>query len=122
MSTPYSHSFTIPGLPKMANGGHGHWRTNHAERVKWKSWTRKCLIGHTPASPLQKIKVIFTRHSTTEPDFDGLVHGFKPIRDALVEGGIVVDDKQRNMDAVYHWLPAKRGSGHVSVVIVEVVP
>ena len=107
----------IDGLPKMANGGHGHWRTDHTAKKKWKTLVARELVGLAPPKPWPWVRVVFTRHSSVEPDYDGLVHGFKPLRDALVKYGFVVDDKNMNMEAVYKWEKAPRGLGHVTLDI-----
>lgn len=101
----------------MANGSHGHWRTRyHAER-KWLAMTLLAIAGKKPSSPLEKVRCEFVRFSSSEPDFDGLVHGFKPIRDALVKGGVVVNDKPSNMEAKYCWEKASPKCGKVKVIV-----
>lgn len=113
----YRLEFEIPGLPKMANGTHGHWRTRyHAER-KWQSMTLIAIAGKRPLAPLEKVRCEFVRFSSSEPDFDGLVHGFKPIRDALVRGGIVINDKPSNMEAKYRWEKAAQKQGKIRVTV-----
>ena len=116
----YRLRFKIAGLPKMANGGHGSWQRDAAEKKKWKLLVAKELVGRSPGTPFDCIVVKFIRHSATEPDFDGLVHGFKSIRDALVKFGLVVDDKNKNMRAEYLWKFAPRGKGHIEVEVEEV--
>lgn len=107
----------IPGLPKMANGGHGHWKKAHFEKKKWKEWMGLALLGKLPKKPYARIRCIFTRHSASEPDYDGLVHGFKACRDALVIYGLVEDDKTRNIEAEYRWMKAKPKSGKITIEI-----
>lgn len=106
----------------MANGSHGHWAVVAAQRKKWQKLVGQCLMGRVPRSPFDRIKVTFTRCSSSEPDYDGLVHGFKPIRDALVLFGVATDDKNKNMEAVYQWELAPRGRGKVRVEIEELPP
>jgi Holliday junction resolvase RusA-like endonuclease len=77
------------------------------------------LMGMTPKRPLDRVRVVFTRFSSVEPDDDGLVHGFKPIRDALVQWGVVVDDKRKNLAAEYRWEKAPPKHGKVRVEIEE---
>lgn len=106
---------TIAGLPRMANGGHGSWQQSAAERKKWKAKVARELAGMAPTRPFTKIRVTFIRLSSVEPDYDGLVHGFKPVRDALVKFGFVVDDKNKNLEAVYSWEKADQGKGHIRI-------
>lgn len=74
-----------------------------------------------PPKPLEKIACTFTRISTREPDDDNNRASFKPIRDALKECGIVVDDSPRHMpDPQYKWEPGNRGQGHVRVTVEEI--
>ena len=105
----------IRGLPKMANGGHGSWQRAHGSRKKWKTLVARELVGLAPRKPFEFCRVLFTRHSSVEPDYDGLVHGFKPLRDALVTYGFVVDDKNSNMKAEYVWAHAPAKNGYVSI-------
>lgn len=112
-------SFRIDGLPKMANGSHGHWAAAAGERKRWKMLAAQQLVGRAPPLPFQRVRATFTRHSSNEPDDDGLAHGFKPIRDALVKFGFVVDDKRANLEAIYRWEHAPRGQGHVTVEVEE---
>lgn len=110
-------SIIIKDLPPMANGGHGSIMASAASRKEWKMKAARELIGLQPDRPYQKIKVTFTRCSSVEPDDDGNAHGFKPIRDALVKFGFVVDDKKKNMEAIYQWEHSPRGKGFVKVEI-----
>jgi Holliday junction resolvase RusA-like endonuclease len=116
----YNYKFEIMGLPKMANGGHGHWRAEHASRKKWHELVGQQLLGRVPRRPLKRTRVIFTRCSSSEPDFDGLVHGFKPVRDALVKFGVLEDDKPRNLVGEYYWEKAAPKKGRIRVEIEEI--
>ena len=108
---------TLPGLPKMANGGHGHWRKDWAEKKLWQDLMALQLKKHAPPAPFKKIKVKFIRFSSSEPDYDGLVHGFKPIRDSLKRLGFVIDDKTRNIEALYLWDKAPPKKGYIQLEI-----
>lgn len=112
----------LTGLPPMANGQHGHWKKSWAIKKVWKQRMGYALMNQLPNLPYQKVKVVFTRFSSSEPDYDGLVHGFKPIRDALVIHGIVIDDKSSCMEAEYRWLKAAKKSGKITIEITPLVP
>lgn len=112
----------IEGLPRMANGSYGSWHRNASEKRKWKAKVARELAGLAPARPYTRLRAVFTRCSSVEPDDDGLSHGFKPVRDALVKFGFVVDDKRRNLEAVYEWRHAPQGQGHIEVEIEGLEP
>lgn len=112
----------IDGLPKMANGGHRNWGADASDKKKWRMKVARELVGLGPTVPFKKIKVIFTRHSAVEPDDDGNAHGFKPIRDALVKLGFVVDDKPSNMEAHYRWQKAPKTKGFITIEIEGIEP
>lgn len=111
----------LPGLPPMANGSYGHWKKQWQIKKAWKRRIGQMLLDLVPSMPYKKVRVILTRHSSSEPDFDGLVHGFKPIVDALVEYGIVVDDSGKHMEREYRWekAVAKQGKIRVEVFPIE---
>lgn len=113
----YRIEIELPGLPKMANGSHGHWTTRYREANRWKAAVIAAIGSRRPEKPFEKVRCVFTRFSCVEPDDDGLTHGFKPIRDALVRAGIVIDDKRSNMESSYRWERAPRGRGKISVVV-----
>lgn len=79
------------------------------------------FLGRIPDQPLEKAKLTLTRHSSRQPDFDGMVHSFKRIIDALVKCGILIDD---NPDVIgsptYKWAKAARGDGHIQVEVESV--
>jgi hypothetical protein len=110
-------TFEIPGLPKMANGGHGHWAKDHKARAKWKHDVGVCLMGKVRGRPWVKARAVFTRCSFTEPDYDGLVHGFKPIVDGLVEFGLLADDGPGYLVRDYKWEKAPRKGGKIRVEV-----
>lgn len=102
----------LPGLPKMANGSQGSsWRSGAAQKAKWKIAVARELVGLAPSQPFDEANVTFIRGSSVEPDDDNLSIGFKPLRDALVKYGFVVDDKPKNLKAKYKWekSPVRKG-------------
>lgn len=113
----YELGFTIPYLPKMANQQlRGHWRTayGHAKKVKRSVW-RACW-PFKPDKPLTRAILTLTRHSSVEPDFDGLSSGFKHVIDGLVECGIIENDKMSCIgQPIYRWEKGKKGKGFIHV-------
>ena len=62
----------------------------------------------------------FLRASATEPDYDGLVSGFKAPLDGIVKAGILVDDKASNLIPIYQWKKEKPRRGYIQISIEEV--
>lgn len=104
-------------LPKMANGGHGSWHADHAQKKAIKRAMGTALLGKLPAKPWPQARAVFTRYSSVEPDDDGLVHGFKAVRDSLKLYGVILDDHPRCLTSTYRWerVPPKRGKIRVEV-------
>jgi hypothetical protein len=121
-SAPYQLEFRIDGLPKMANHLlRGHWRVKHAHAVKWKRAVKTALLFHVkPAQPLTSAALQLTRHSSAEPDFDGLVSGFKAVIDSLVECGVIKSDKPSCVKSEYLWRKGRPGKGYITVRVEEV--
>lgn len=117
----YLLEFTIVGLPKRTNNNHASWRGRAAEARKWK----RAVIAHVdarnkPKTPLKKAKLTLTRYSSSEPDFDGLVSGFKHCVDGLIEAGVIENDKMSNVGIpTYQWERVARNSGHVRIKVEE---
>lgn len=100
----------------MANGSQGSsWRSGAAQKAKWKTAVARELVGLAPNRPFELAHVLFVRGSSKEPDDDNLSIGFKPLRDALVKYGFVVDDKPKNLKATYRWEHASPKKGFVRI-------
>lgn len=111
--------FLIEDLPKMTNQiGRAHWAFKHRERVKWQRLiSHQCELHGLKALGLKSAVLTFTRHSSKEPDFDGLVSGFKVITDSLVKEQVIVDDKPSVIgQSKFFWVyrPNKMG-GRITV-------
>lgn len=116
----YLLEFELEGLPSLqvAGSGGGHWRKRHAEIKRWKQAVRGAVLGNfdLPDEPLARVRMRCERFSHREPDWDNLVASFKPIRDGLVEIGVMIDDKPSVLVVCEHrWSKAKRGEGRVRV-------
>lgn len=113
-------AFEICALPKMTNGGHGSWKTVASSRKRWRSLVGRELHSfRLPHPPWTKGMARLTRYSCVEPDFDGLVSGFKAIVDALVFYGIMVDDRPSCFNAQYLWEKCPRGKGKIRIEVWE---
>lgn len=113
--------FEIDGLPKMPNQLLGaHWQTRSSHARDWKKRVWAATANKKPKEPIQVAKVTLCRHSSVEPDTDGLRGSFKPILDALVHCGILVDDKPSNVgEPVCFWVKVAPRRGKISVIVEE---
>lgn len=113
--------FSIHDLPLMTNGAMSkHWTAKHRERIKWQRLVSvECLNAKIMDLKLNSAILTLTRHSFREPDFDGLVSGFKGVIDSLVKCGVIVDDKPSVIGEskfVWKYAPKKPG-GFITVKI-----
>lgn len=113
--------FSIEDLPHMTNKIAGrHWAAKAKERVKWGRLVQhECSRLGISGIGLTTATITFTRHSSKEPDFDGLVSGFKAITDSLKGCGVIVDDKPSVIGQsrfIWCYRPTKQG-GMVTVKI-----
>ncbi len=114
----YRLEFKLMGLPKTTNANIGSWRARHGRAKKWKDAVVLATKGKAPANPLSRARLTLTRHSSVEPDFDGLVSSFKHVIDGLTEAGIIRDDKMSVIgQPTYFWQVTGRGSGFITVVV-----
>ncbi len=115
--------FTLKGLPKVTNRQNVHWRVKHAESKKWKLATAfECqhaiLKHHLNALPFDRAVLTLTRHSSREPDFDGLVSGFKHVIDGIVASTLIRDDKSQTIgQPTYKWEYARPNKSFITVRI-----
>lgn len=109
----------IEGLPKMTNAQNIHWRQRHSETKNWKNTVEiHCAQAKILGLNLTKAKLTLIRHSTKEPDCDGLTSGFKSIIDGLKQARVIVDDKPSIIGSpTYLWKPAKQKQGFITIKI-----
>lgn len=115
----YSLEFTLKGLPPMSNQHlRMHWRTSHRATKDWKRKVNLAVCAQLPPEPLIKARLTLTRHSTKEPDWDGLTSGFKSVVDGLVEAKVLIDDKPSVIgQPKCLWEKAKRGESRITVKV-----
>lgn len=120
----YVIQFELPGLPKMANPSGArstHWRFADAERKRWQDYVILATCYGRPPKPLDRVHLTLTRFSSSEPDYDGLVRGFKSVVDGLRLAGILAEDRLSNTGAwECHWVRCKRLEGKIRVRVEEV--
>lgn len=124
MSVPYRLEFEINGLPRMTNSRKSsHWRVIQREADDWKMRVILYAKSARPKVPLARAKLTLTRCSSTSPDSDGLVSGFKRVIDGLVLAGVLENDRYENIGMpTYLWRKVPAGMGMIRVVVEEVVP
>lgn len=118
----YKLEFVMSGLPKMSNQLFaGSWKIRAGNANIWKRKVWKSCWHLAPKVPLGQARITLVRFSTRRPDSDGLVSGFKPIIDGLVEAKIIIGD---SFDIIgfpkYEWEKTRVGHGKVSVKVEEV--
>lgn len=111
--------FEIMGLPKMRNRMSFNWRMAKLEADKWKNHViGQCESLSITNLNLDKAKLTFTRYSTSEPDFDGLVSGFKHVLDGLVRAKVIIDDKASIIgQPTFKWEKSKPKQGKIKIRI-----
>ena len=96
--------FEIPGAPPLLLNARLHWRSVHRQRGQWKSWVSTALLGRIPPEPFNHALVVYTRYcGYQEPDYDNLVSSWKWIQDAMVEVGLLGEDRRSNIEPMYLW-------------------
>ena len=113
----YVLEIKLKSLPRMTNSlASASWRTRFGHSKIWKRKVWAATWHLRPPTPLQKAKLTLTRHSSREPDFDGLVSSFKHIIDGLIEAGVLANDKSENIGKpTYNWV--KTGPSHGCITI-----
>lgn len=119
---PYAIEIIIKDLPKRINQTSGtHWTVRYKESQKWKRLVQHAISFNYPKEPLKKAKLTLTRYSSRSPDFDGIVHSFKVVVDALIKLKIIEDDNPKVIGyPQYSWEKCSKGEGHVKITIQEI--
>ena len=74
-------------------------------------------MGKLPKSPLPMVSIEIIRHSHRTLDFDGAVASVKPVVDALVSAGVMIDDSWKVTGA---WLVDQKFRPKSSGPILEI--
>lgn len=124
MSGLYRLEFELSGLPRMSNASgrkSTHWRVLKTESDTWKARVIRLVRPSLPTVPLARAKLTLTRCSSSSPDSDGLVSGFKHVIDGLVIAGVLENDRYENIEMpTYLWRKVPAGKGMIRVVVEEV--
>ncbi len=118
----YTLEFEILGLPKMPNQLLGrHWRARSSHAQKWTKLVMFIVVRKVPKKPLEKAKLILTRYSSREPDYDGLTGSFKAVVDALKKTGIIADDTLTVIGkSEYRWEKVSPREGKIRIRVEEI--
>lgn len=93
MKDPYVLHLEIPTLPLSLNQKlRGHWRKAHKENQAWDLLIASMVRGRKPKAPLEKARIRVLRHHYRFLDYDGCIGSLKPVIDALVTAGVLIDD------------------------------
>ncbi len=117
----YRLEFSIPGIPKTHNAHRekGQW-ARYKHDNEWKDLVGYMVNGKKPPKSLSKFTLTLIRHSSAEPDYDGLVSTFKAVVDGLKLHGVIVDDKLKNTGPWdCRWEKAKPKFGYIEVIVQE---
>lgn len=90
----YKLFLTLDTLPKSLNKKlkWGSKFRNVRENQSWDLMIACECSDKLPPSPLEKANITLIRHSWRTLDYDGLVGSMKPVVDALVSCGVLIDD------------------------------
>jgi len=117
----YHQTFKLPFLPSLPNAlNRKHW----AVKTKEKNKIHTALLGITyktkPLKPLTQARIIFTRVSSRQPDFDNLAFSFKYVLDGLTHAKIIVDDNPNVLsDISYRWVKGPQKLAHCLIEVIE---
>lgn len=122
-ASSYKLEFSLSGLPKRTNNNHSTWKARMAEARKWKGAVYVAVGAPLrPLKPLQLCRLTLIRHSSVEPDFDGLCSSFKHVIDGLIHAQVIANDKTSNFvdgRPEYIWKKAPRNKGFITVKVEE---
>lgn len=113
MPKPYTLTLEINSLPKSLNKAlrSNRWKL-HAQNKGWDLLVFGMCRGKLPPKPLVKARIKITREFYRTLDYDGLVGSLKPVVDALVSAGVLIDDSWKTLgvwDVTQSFRPKKLG-------------
>jgi hypothetical protein len=115
----YRLEFDMLGLPKTTNSiGRAHWTVKAKEARRWITEVCVAVGSRKPVEPLPKARLMLTRYSSAEPDFDGLVSSFKHVIDGLIHAQILASDKPSVIGSpTYAWQKCPPRAGKITVIV-----
>lgn len=116
----YKLEFKIHELPPMGNAFYAGMPWGRRKRLndKFLKLVFSAIYGKKPKEPLKKYQLKLVRASSSEPDYDGLVVSFKLIVDALVDLGVLENDKLSQSGRwEVEWVKEKPKKGWISITV-----
>lgn len=119
-----SWSFTVPIEPTSQNRiGHNAGWARHDYRRLRQTWEKAMMVANFVPRASGPRRVILTRlmgYRKRAYDHANLVGGCKPVVDAMVRAGLLVDDSPRHLHAYYRQERDPNGAGALMIRIEEV--
>lgn len=105
-------------LLNIASSGRACRFSEGKEKKKW----QQLIQYHTkkPRTPHDVADVFLRRCTTQEPDYDNLVISFKYVIDAIVQRGILENDRPKNFrygHPEYKWIKSSKANQGVNIEI-----
>lgn len=124
-SVAYKLYLKLDVLPKSLNKKlRSHFHRNNEENRAWDMLVA-CEVSEKgkPKEPLEKANISIVRHSHRTLDYDGLVGSLKPVVDALVSCGVLIDDSWKvlgrwNVDQRFR----SKNDGPLLEIVVQSLP
>lgn len=89
----YNLKISVEKLPTSLNITlRSHFFKVNKEKQEWNKLIAYHCSNKKPIDPLQRCQISVTRYSIRLMDYDGLVGSLKPVIDALIYCGIIIDD------------------------------
>lgn len=121
----YKLDITLHSLPDSLNKGlRGHRMKYFAKNKKWDFLIFGMVRSKLPPKPLAKARITIVRHFWRSLDYDGLVGSMKPVVDALVDAGVLIDDayKVTGPWIVTQEFREKKAGPLLTICVEEVIP
>lgn len=89
----YKLDLTFHSFPKSLNKAlRTHKYAANRANKGWDMLVFGMVVHKRPKEPLKKARIRIVRHFYRTLDYDGLVGSMKPVVDALVSAGVLIDD------------------------------
>lgn len=106
-------NFTLHSIPDSLNKAlRGNRMKYFSKNRKWDILIHGMIRFQIPTEPFEKAHIKIVRHSWRFLDYDGLVGSMKPVIDALVSCGVLIDDNYKvtgPWDVTQQFRPKKDG-------------
>lgn len=113
---------TFNFLPKTPSLNHRtHWAIKAKQVKELKSLVKPVLIAHKPCKPFDsvKLRLMFYIPTRRRMDIDNLIARAKPLIDAMVDTGILLDDSYQVVRELTVAAEYRKGEPGLEIEIVE---